>query len=249
MSHDKKDKPEGLESPDPPKDGRPVLREGILMDFSLDPINADLICPLCQGYFRDPYTVVKCLHTFCRSCLFFAIGKSYFKCPTCNEFMGQDVLKVALPDRILQNLVDKVLFPEIAKEDTATEIAFYEYLEIPRKEDGWNPQTNSNGESARRKRTRSKGATQPVVFQLVPYNVHTPGLENPFIETDGVIRIGQIKKYLATKLGTYEPWEIYCDDVLLGNEISVNFALRTIWMQHEPMRLTYRARKALNLLG
>ena len=29
-----------------------------------------LKCPLCKGYYRTPYTINECMHTFCKSCIF-----------------------------------------------------------------------------------------------------------------------------------------------------------------------------------
>jgi hypothetical protein len=47
-------------------------------------LHQHLICSLCRGYFRDPYTISDCLHTFCRSCLvmYFRKGSIDICCPT-----------------------------------------------------------------------------------------------------------------------------------------------------------------------
>ena len=47
-------------------------------------LHQHLICSLCKGYFRDPYTISDCLHTFCRSCLvmYFRQGSIEICCPT-----------------------------------------------------------------------------------------------------------------------------------------------------------------------
>lgn len=52
------------------------------IDFPLSAIAKHLICPLCQGYFRDVYTVADCLHSFCRSCLVLQFRAGHRKCPT-----------------------------------------------------------------------------------------------------------------------------------------------------------------------
>ncbi|CAM9484052.1 unnamed protein product, partial [Phaeothamnion confervicola] len=33
-------------------------------------LNPHLVCPLCNGYFRDAYTIPECMDTFCKSCLY-----------------------------------------------------------------------------------------------------------------------------------------------------------------------------------
>ena len=50
-------------------------------------LNAHLLCPLCDGYFRDAHTVAECLHTFCKTCLYTDFEKRQIRekcCPTCN---------------------------------------------------------------------------------------------------------------------------------------------------------------------
>jgi hypothetical protein len=56
--------------------------DGESIDFPLSDIAKHLICPLCQGYFRDVYTVADCLHSFCRSCLVIQFRAGHRKCPT-----------------------------------------------------------------------------------------------------------------------------------------------------------------------
>lgn len=56
--------------------------DGDSIDFPLSAIANHLICQLCQGYFRDPYTTQDCLHSFCRSCLIVHFRVGHRKCPT-----------------------------------------------------------------------------------------------------------------------------------------------------------------------
>ena len=56
--------------------------DGDSIDFPLTAIKEHLICPLCRGYFRDPYTVADCLHSFCRSCLIVYFRVGHRRCPT-----------------------------------------------------------------------------------------------------------------------------------------------------------------------
>lgn len=57
-------------------------RIGNSIDFPLTNLRPHLICSLCKGYFRDPYTVADCLHTFCRSCLILFFRQGMRCCPT-----------------------------------------------------------------------------------------------------------------------------------------------------------------------
>jgi hypothetical protein len=42
-----------------------IISNGIL-DFPLSSIHSHLVCSLCSGYFKDPYTITECCHTFCK---------------------------------------------------------------------------------------------------------------------------------------------------------------------------------------
>ena len=101
----------------------PIVSHGYI-DFAIVPVQDHLICRLCQGYFRDPYTVTECLHTFCKSCLFFAIQSGYRRCPTCDISLEPDPFKEVLSDRTLQELVNKI-FPQLEPQDDAEEVDFY----------------------------------------------------------------------------------------------------------------------------
>jgi hypothetical protein len=113
-----------------------VLVSPGIVEFSLESIREQLTCRLCGGYFRDPYTLTKCLHTFCKSCLIVAFANTNYECPTCRQYLGQNLQKCALADRVLQNLIDKVLFPEMSRLDRLDEEAFYEKLGLERKPAG-----------------------------------------------------------------------------------------------------------------
>lgn len=100
--------------------------------FSLASINPHIICTLCNGYFRDPYTITECLHAFCKSCLFFAFQSGFRKCPKCEASLEPDPYREVLSDRTLGELVHKIL-PELKEKDDIDENKFYERRGIKRK--------------------------------------------------------------------------------------------------------------------
>lgn len=101
-----------------------ILANGII-EFALDDVNEHITCKLCSGYFRDPVTITECLHTFCKSCLYYAFSHKFTKCPTCQVDLGTDPFKLTLSDRNVQELVDKVLFPNLCVQEMAQERRFY----------------------------------------------------------------------------------------------------------------------------
>ena len=112
-----------------------------MIECNVEPIRALLTCTLCEGLYREPYTTLKCFHTFCKSCLITAIRASYNTpqyncCPICQTYFGRDdiVTSNALPDRVLETLIDKVLFPHLSHQDHLLECEFYRKRNIQRKD-------------------------------------------------------------------------------------------------------------------
>ena len=109
---------------------------GSMVVFPVGPqLRKHLTCRLCSGYFREPVTITECLHTFCKSCLYFAFSQGYSQCPTCKVDLGTYPFRSTLADRTLQELVDKVLFPELKEADDEKERQFYKKRGIPLKDE------------------------------------------------------------------------------------------------------------------
>lgn len=250
-----------------------------MIEFDVEPIKKQIICCLCEGLYREPYTTIKCFHTFCKSCLATALSsswntKNFNCCPECGLYFGRqdDLTSIALPDRTLETLIDKVLFPELAKADEETEAEFYRKRGISRKD--------GPGNQSKKQRTAIDSESIPagasrdgdmVIFQLIPERSDAdnpfirngsttvphdtdvpPPLDLPFLQTQGSIRMGQLKKYIRIKLNLdheqrqsqaaggeashgglldeEKELEILCNAVPLGNELSVTFVARTVWM-------------------
>lgn len=80
-------------------------------------LNKYLVCKICDGYYRDAFTVSECLHTFCRECLWECFNASVSTtkiCPECKISLG--VKPKVVYDRNLQACVDK-LFPEFSSRE------------------------------------------------------------------------------------------------------------------------------------
>ena len=86
-------------------------------EIPLRELNKYLVCRICDGYYRDAYTICECLHTFCKQCLYdaFTSNTKIVKfCPECNISLGSKPKIVY--DRNLQSCLDK-LFPEFLKRE------------------------------------------------------------------------------------------------------------------------------------
>jgi len=163
--------------------------------------------------------------------------EAHYSCPECQEYLGNDWRKHALPDPALQHLMDKVLFRDMAAKDEEEETLFNESrgikrkLEKPREE---NTATTHSMHQARIVKTEQimlVPAAAEVAKSSDLSEQSPPALDKPFLEVPGNIRVGQLKKYLAMKIPPPSLLgRVFCNEALLGNEWTVEFIKRTMWM-------------------
>ena len=233
-----------------------------MIECNVEPIRALLTCPLCEGLYREPYTTLKCFHTLCKSCLITAIRAScntpHFNCcPICETYFGRDdnVTNNALPDRVLETLIDKVLFPHLSHQDHMLECEFYRKRTILQKENISAVETVTGNSDRTASKTVTKDVPQVqrpppktiafnedkdrmIIFHLVPHpttqlDEQISMLKLPFFQTSAQIRVEQIKKLLHRKLFPDSMhstrFEIYCNGCLLEEELSLNFIYHVLW--------------------
>eukprot|EP01082_Thalassiosira_pseudonana_P000320 g126.t1 g126 contig1:300827-302255(-) len=248
------------------KEARPssiILRTAgaSFVDFPVSNLRDHLICSLCKGYFRDPYTVADCLHSFCRSCLIaqFTVGRH--RCPTCDISLEPDPFREVLADRTLQEVVEKV-FPWMQTKEEQDEKEFYasrgiklkpEYVvESSRSPDekGWGGgEAAPDGKSSQTVVPTQESMSDMLDLQLEPDESapdaqSMPPLRNPTLRTSGRLKIVSVKKYLLQRLGLKNAKtsiEVLCNGDPMGNELSLIFILRTRWLSpNNVLTLKYR---------
>ncbi|EPS67894.1 hypothetical protein M569_06878, partial [Genlisea aurea] len=70
-----------------------------------------MTCPLCHKLFRDATTIIECLHTFCRKCIYKKLSDEEMEnCPICNIDLGGVPLEKLRADHNLQDVRSKI-FP------------------------------------------------------------------------------------------------------------------------------------------
>jgi len=113
--------------------GRMSQAGSVMVNVRAQDLNEHLMCPLCNGYFRNAMSIRECLHTFCRSCLTKEIIYQGLKsCPTCKSHMGGNPLAGCIMDRTMQAVVDAI-FPTLAQKEEEDRQAFYAERGIPKK--------------------------------------------------------------------------------------------------------------------
>ncbi|KAJ1436124.1 hypothetical protein B484DRAFT_445792 [Ochromonadaceae sp. CCMP2298] len=99
---------------------------------SLADLNPLLTCKLCTGYYRDAYTILECMHTFCKSCILKHFHdhnvKGSISCPECKANLGiyghPGISSKMMYDRDLQSIVDKI-FPQFQAAEREEELRVY----------------------------------------------------------------------------------------------------------------------------
>jgi len=243
--------------------------------FRARDMNAHLVCRLCDGYFRDAHTITECLHTFCKGCLLAYLAEKNSTCPRCNVPLGPHPMNVILHDRTLQTLVDKI-FP-VACLPASSQKAAAKGEEQKRLSNlsGGDPETatqpqqppggasdnnnNDNDSSSRQQRARAppkkkQQQQRDFNFKVEPHESQDrdrplAALPKPYLKTNGALKVGEIRRYLAKKLNTTSATlELQCKDHRLPNEHSIDFIKRTLWFNDATdLVVTYRANDDIDL--
>lgn len=217
------------------------------VNFALGPVNPHLTCRLCDGYFRDPITITECLHTFCKSCLYYAFSSGFSKCPTCEVQLGPDPMKSTLHDRTKEELVDRVLFPDIKEADEALEREFYAQKGISMKplhrtdED----KKHSHRQDVPVETVNVDNAQDELDVLLLPATRQTRRIPYDLLTTSGRMKVFQLKRFVLARLeeSNQDPnaIEMTVKGSLVGNELSLTFLQRTMWLDHtQPIEIRYR---------
>lgn len=260
--HDERDLNEPVE---PVLDGRQLTLE--LRSLTL------LVCKLCDGYFRDAHTITECLHTFCKTCLLnhFALqerSEHKFSCPQCQlQLETTEPLRTSLRlDRVMQNLVDKIMPQWGAADDELRQRIFGAFRKagtgtakqtgVPASSE---EQTEEDAAAAFAAQKFRSGDS--IIFELRPEKSSTSSsssaaaananstalapLEQPIIRTAHSLTIRHLKKYLAHLqiVPSFKEVDITLHGEVLGVEHSLYFVKKTRWSKRDGMlALTYRRR-------
>jgi len=218
---------------------REPIVDGRNITFKTRILNQYLLCSLCMGYFREANTIIECLHTFCKSCIY-----KYFRersdCPHCGAALGTypyDKLKF---DRQIQTMVDKIL-PDIVTKDLDLEKEFYEKRGI--KVDIIFPQglkrqqeeqPEENVAKKIKKSELKKFYADEIGFELILDEKEADSrlrqLDKPFIRTSAKVTVKHLKKYLLKKLNVESSkldLEITYRGEVLGTEHSLEYIAKT----------------------
>jgi len=236
LSEDEEEMEEDGSAIEPILDGRNIT-------FKTRILNQYLLCSLCMGYFKDAHTIMECLHTFCKSCIY-----KYFlensECPTCGISLKPFPMQTIRVDRTLQSIVDKI-FPHLILKDLQDEKTFYVERGLPipdalleEESKAAPPPPAIENQPPPSKRIKKGEAhkriyNDEIAFELAldPTSPETdlPKLDKPFIRTSAKITVFHLKKFLSKKLNlkSANDVEITYRGEVLGSEHSLEYILKT----------------------
>lgn len=87
-------------------------------------VNPYLMCTLCSGYIIDAMTIIECLHSFCKTCIYQYLESNKY-CPVCDvQVHKTKPLLNVRPDKTFQALIYKIV-PGLYKDEIERRRLFY----------------------------------------------------------------------------------------------------------------------------
>ncbi|XP_022691336.1 uncharacterized protein LOC111261803 isoform X2 [Varroa jacobsoni] len=97
---------------------------------NLASVNPSLTCALCKGYLVNAMTLIRCMHSFCKSCIHRHLDTSS-ACPTCQQRVFRSRMDLHMvPDTTIQSIVYKTV-PGLYANEMRRRRDFYESQEEP----------------------------------------------------------------------------------------------------------------------
>jgi len=239
---------EGEEEGEEEERYREPILDGRNITFKTRILNQYLLCSLCMGYFKDAHTIIECLHTFCKSCIYKYL-REHYDCPQCGVNLGTYPYEKLKFDRQVQTMLDKIL-PDVVSKDAQLEREYYEKKGI--KIDLPPPVTSKPQEEIEpvakkiKKSELKKFYSEEVSFELSldesETNLQLKKLDKPFIRTSARVTVKQLKKYLQKKLclDSIQQLEITYRGEVLGTEHSLEYILKTRGMDPRSKNPTFK---------
>jgi len=214
--------------------------------LKLKSLNCHITCYICKGYLIDATTVTECLHTFCKSCIVKYLEETN-TCPRCEVLIHQShPLQYICADRTMQDIVYK-LVPNLLEEETNRRKLFcMKYsikLEIqPNCSDDQNnpplvsPSASNSGDFHR---------SDEQIDLSLQCGSGLKKIRRRFIRCSSQATVTHLKKYVSQKIFAdlirFCEVDIFCNDVLMGKDYSMNFISKTVGRNKiPPLELIYR---------
>lgn len=221
-------------------------------------LNPCLTCKLCKGYLVDAMTLVKCLHSFCRSCILKHL-KTGHACPVCDLRLSKiNVESHLIKDDTLQNVVYKAV-PGLYQKEMKRRRDFYGSKGSKVDQASLSPEQKGELDSSSSGRiifSPDEAVSlsleyKPIVDVKTEPEASAPGpssqaFKEPakrYLNCPAAVTIALLQKFLRMKYSISARYKVdilYMDDVLWSDYMLMDVAYIYSWKRDMPLRLFYR---------
>lgn len=223
-------------------------------------LNAHLSCPLCKGYLVDATTLLKCLHSFCRSCILKHLDSGHHNCPVCDVRLSKMNMEgLLMKDDTLQNVVYKAV-PGLYQKEMKRRRDFYSSKGSKGDQGSLTPEQKGELDSSSAGRiifSPDEAVSlsleyKPIVTVKTEPEASTAGtspaqaIKEPakrYLNCPAAVTIGLLQKFLRMKYSISSRYKVdilYTDDVLWSKYTLMDVAYIYTWKRDMPLQLFYR---------
>lgn len=221
-------------------------------------LNPCLTCKLCKGYLVDAMTLVKCLHSFCRSCILKHLETGH-ACPVCDLRLSKINMESHLvKDDTLQNVVYKAV-PGLYQKEMKRRRDFYATKGSKADQASLSPEQKGELDSSSSGRiifSPDEAVSlsleyKPIVDVKAEPEASSAGpssqaFKEPtkrYLNCPAAVTIALLQKFLRMKYSISARYKVdilYMDDVLWSHYMLMDVAYIYSWKRDMPLRLFYR---------
>lgn len=219
-------------------------------------LNAHLTCQLCKGYLVDAMTLIKCLHSFCRSCILKHLETGH-TCPVCDLRLSKINMESHLMrDDILQNVVYKAV-PGLYQKEMKRRRDFYSSKGNKGDQASLNPEEKGELDSSSSGRvifSPDEAVSLSLEYKPIVTVKTEPGASGPsgqefkepakrYLNCPAAMTIALLQKFLRMKYSISARYKVdilYMDDVLWSHYMLMDIAYIYSWKRDIPLQLFYR---------
>lgn len=222
-------------------------------------LNPCLTCKLCNGYLVDAMTLVKCLHSFCRSCILKHLETGH-ACPVCDLRLSKINMESHLiKDDTLQNVVYKAV-PGLYQKEMKRRRDFYATKGSKADQASLSPEQKGELDSSSSGRiifSPDEAVSLSLEYKPIidvktePEASSSAGpssqaFKEPtkrYLNCPAAVTIALLQKFLRMKYSISAKYKVdilYMDDVLWSHYMLMDVAYIYSWKRDMPLRLFYR---------
>ena len=210
-----------------------------------------LECRICAEYFKDPYTILGCMETFCKDCLFdyikIEVSKSTVKrsvhevnCPSCG-----------LPLSLAENSIQK----DICADQTKNELI--NTLFALRTDEMVDPTPFSEVSTEQERQSELVGFAKDLADYVGVIAVYWPSkeqrresiqrLQHPYLLLPKELLVEDLAKFVAQQLdeSNWRALQFMCRGAVLAYDMSLEFVFRARWAIRNMEMVLYFKENAL----